>query len=87
MRTPGTACHRVVVYFVFAMCLFSAQGYEEMARLLTQGLERSAAVGPPSHWCHPPNQPVDLGNPLESAVGPQILYPWSVDIGRAGPVG
>ncbi|MEJ8657914.1 IS4 family transposase [Streptomyces sp. MS1.AVA.4] len=32
---------RVVVYFVLAMCLFSGQGYEEVARLLTQGLERA----------------------------------------------
>ncbi|UGQ12069.1 IS4 family transposase [Yinghuangia sp. ASG 101] len=31
---------RVVVYFVLAMCLFSGQGYEEVARLLTWGLER-----------------------------------------------
>ncbi|SEE67234.1 Transposase DDE domain-containing protein [Streptomyces sp. 2231.1] len=31
---------RVVVYFVLAMCLFSGQGYEEIARLLTHGLER-----------------------------------------------
>ncbi|MDF3291898.1 IS4 family transposase [Streptomyces silvisoli] len=31
---------RVVVYFVLAMCLFAGQGYEEVARLLTQGLER-----------------------------------------------
>ncbi|MGW7201785.1 transposase domain-containing protein, partial [Streptomyces chryseus] len=31
---------RVVVYFVLAMCLFSGQGYEEVARLLAQGLER-----------------------------------------------
>lgn len=30
---------RVVVYFVLAMCLFSGQGYEEVARLLTSGLE------------------------------------------------
>jgi hypothetical protein len=30
---------RVVVYFVLAMCLFSQQGYEEVARLLTDGLE------------------------------------------------
>lgn len=29
---------RVVVYFVMAMCLFSGQGYEEVARLLTEGL-------------------------------------------------
>jgi hypothetical protein len=29
---------RVVVYFVLAMCLFSGQGYEEVARLLTAGL-------------------------------------------------
>jgi hypothetical protein len=29
---------RVVVYFVLAMCLFSGQGYEEVARLLTMGL-------------------------------------------------
>ncbi|WP_432068882.1 transposase domain-containing protein [Streptomyces sp. C10-9-1] len=29
---------RVMVYFVLAMCLFSGQGYEEVARLLTQGL-------------------------------------------------
>lgn len=28
---------RVVVYFVLAMCLFSGQGYEEVARLLTHG--------------------------------------------------
>jgi hypothetical protein len=31
---------RVVVYFVLAMCLFSGQGYEEVGRLLTQGLQR-----------------------------------------------
>ncbi|WP_405996798.1 IS4 family transposase [Streptomyces sp. NBC_00829] len=31
---------RVVVYFVLAMCLFSGQGYEEVGRLLTHGLER-----------------------------------------------
>ncbi|MFQ6200122.1 transposase domain-containing protein [Streptomyces sp. NPDC000405] len=30
---------RVVVYFVPAMCLFSGQGYEEAALLLTQGLK------------------------------------------------
>jgi hypothetical protein len=29
---------RVVVYFVLAMCLFFGQGYEEVARLLTEGL-------------------------------------------------
>jgi hypothetical protein len=29
---------RVVVYFVLAMCLFSGQAYEEVARLLTEGL-------------------------------------------------
>ncbi len=29
---------RVVVYFVLAMCLFSGQGYEEVARLLACGL-------------------------------------------------
>ncbi|MDO0930042.1 IS4 family transposase [Streptomyces sp. TG1A-8] len=29
---------RVVVYFVLAMCLFSGQGYEEVARLLTHRL-------------------------------------------------
>jgi hypothetical protein len=29
---------RMVVYFVLAMCLFSGQGYEEVARLLTEGL-------------------------------------------------
>jgi hypothetical protein len=30
---------RVVVYFVLAMCLFAGQSYEEVARLLTQGLQ------------------------------------------------
>ena len=29
---------RLVMYFVLAMCLFSGQGYEEVARLLTEGL-------------------------------------------------
>jgi hypothetical protein len=29
---------RLVVYFVLAMCLFSGQGYEEVARVLTEGL-------------------------------------------------
>ena len=29
---------RVVVYYVLAMCLFFGQGYEEVARLLTDGL-------------------------------------------------
>lgn len=33
---------RVVVYFVLAMCLFFGQGYEEVARLLVQGLERES---------------------------------------------
>jgi hypothetical protein len=28
---------RLVVYFVLAMCLFSGQSYEELARLLTAG--------------------------------------------------
>jgi hypothetical protein len=32
---------RLVVYFVLAMCLFSGQGYEEVARLLTHGLQRA----------------------------------------------
>ncbi|MFI5960154.1 transposase domain-containing protein [Cryptosporangium sp. NPDC051539] len=31
---------RLVMYFVLAMCLFSGQGYEEVARLLTDGLRR-----------------------------------------------
>ncbi|MFI8983517.1 transposase domain-containing protein [Streptomyces antimycoticus] len=31
---------RVVVYFVLVMCLFVGRGYEEVARLLTHGLER-----------------------------------------------
>lgn len=31
---------RVVVYFVLAMCLFSGQSYEEVARLLSEGLQR-----------------------------------------------
>ncbi|WP_406320070.1 IS4 family transposase [Streptomyces sp. NBC_01637] len=30
---------RLVVYFVLAMCLFSGQSYEEVARLLTTGLQ------------------------------------------------
>ncbi|WP_405680326.1 transposase domain-containing protein [Streptomyces sp. NBC_01238] len=30
---------RLVVYFVLAMCLFSGQSYEEVARLLTAGLQ------------------------------------------------
>lgn len=30
---------RLVVYFVLGMCLFSGQGYEEVARLLTAGLQ------------------------------------------------
>ncbi|MFD5514359.1 IS4 family transposase [Streptomyces sp. NPDC127051] len=38
---------RVVVYFVLAMCLFSGQGYEEVARLLTQGLAWAR------HWSGP----------------------------------
>ncbi|MEU5097162.1 transposase domain-containing protein, partial [Streptomyces sp. NPDC020996] len=29
---------RVVVYFILAMCLFFGQGYEEVARLLGEGL-------------------------------------------------
>ena len=32
---------RVVVYYVLAMCLFFGQGYEEVARLLTGGLEQA----------------------------------------------
>ncbi|MBT2401578.1 IS4 family transposase [Streptomyces sp. ISL-100] len=32
---------RVTVYFVLAMCLFSGQAYEEVARLLVEGLARS----------------------------------------------
>jgi hypothetical protein len=34
---------RVVVYFVLAMCLFFGQGYEEVARLLGEGLESERA--------------------------------------------
>lgn len=30
---------RLMVYFVLAMCLFSGQSYEEVARLLTAGLQ------------------------------------------------
>ncbi|WP_436501264.1 IS4 family transposase [Actinokineospora sp. HUAS TT18] len=33
---------RVVVYFVLAMCLFAGQGYEEVARLLTEGMSWAA---------------------------------------------
>jgi hypothetical protein len=36
---------RVVVYFVLAMCLFSGQGYEEVARLLTCGLDNERGEG------------------------------------------
>lgn len=39
---------RVVVYFVLAMCLFSGQGYEEVARLLTCGLGNERAWRVPS---------------------------------------
>lgn len=39
---------RVVVYFVLAMCLFSREGYEEVTRLLTQGL--AWARGWRGHW-------------------------------------
>lgn len=41
---------RVVVYFVLAMCLFSGQGYEEVARLI--------------RWLmhHPDCQPVKVGH-------------------------
>ncbi|KJY24757.1 IS4 family transposase [Streptomyces sp. NRRL S-495] len=38
---------RVVVYFVLAMCLFFGQGYEEVARLLVQGLEREGRWAAP----------------------------------------
>jgi Transposase DDE domain. len=38
---------RAVVYFVLAMCLFTGQGYEEVARLLTEGLAWAA------HWSRP----------------------------------
>ncbi|WNV90351.1 IS4 family transposase [Umezawaea sp. Da 62-37] len=38
---------RVVVYFVLAMCLFSGQGYEEVARLLTEGLSWAARWSKP----------------------------------------
>lgn len=38
--SSGLGCCRpgMVVYFVLAMCLFSGQGYEEVVRLLTEGL-------------------------------------------------
>ncbi|MEU4740932.1 IS4 family transposase [Actinosynnema sp. NPDC023658] len=38
---------RAVVYFVLAMCLFSGQGYEEVARLLTEGLSWAARWSKP----------------------------------------
>lgn len=38
---------RVVVYFVLAMCLFTGQGYEEVARLLTEGLSWAARWSKP----------------------------------------
>ncbi|MEV1115529.1 transposase domain-containing protein [Actinosynnema sp. NPDC049800] len=37
----------VVVYFVLAMCLFSSQGYEEVARLLTEGMSWAARWSKP----------------------------------------
>ncbi|MFB7669692.1 transposase domain-containing protein [Kitasatospora sp. NPDC056138] len=61
---------RGVVYFVLAMCLFCGQGYEEVARLLAQGLEREGrrkawrvptaaarSTPGPKGPCHPPPQP------------------------------
>ncbi|WP_407936591.1 transposase domain-containing protein [Lentzea tibetensis] len=44
---------RVVVYFVLAMCLFSGQGYEEVARLLT-GVCRGRGGGRGRGGCRPP---------------------------------
>ncbi|MGW4113051.1 transposase domain-containing protein [Actinosynnema sp. NPDC004786] len=38
---------RVVVYFVLAMCLFTGQGYEEVARLLTEGVSWAARWSKP----------------------------------------
>lgn len=37
---PASCRPRAVIYSALAMCLFSGQGYEEAARLLTHGLER-----------------------------------------------
>ncbi|MFE5549885.1 transposase domain-containing protein [Streptomyces sp. NPDC056534] len=55
---------RVVVYCVLAMCLFSGQGYEEVARLLTQELERVR------RWDKPWRVPTTAaGRPGPPAVG------------------
>ncbi|MER5889010.1 transposase domain-containing protein, partial [Streptomyces sp. NPDC001941] len=59
---------RVVVYFVLAMCLFSGQGYEEVARLLTQGLDRV------SRWERPWQVPTTAAiGRARRRVGPQPL--------------
>lgn len=42
---------RLVVYFVLAMCLFSGQSYEEVARLLTAGLQDARRW--PTSWVVP----------------------------------
>ncbi|WP_414672413.1 transposase domain-containing protein [Lentzea sp.] len=49
---------RVVVCFVLAMCLFSGQGYEEVARLSTEGL----GGGPSRGGCRPPRRSRGLGS-------------------------
>src|SRR6266576_2450209 len=42
---------RVVVYYVLAMCLFFGQGYEEVARLLTEGLAYARRWKAPRSMC------------------------------------
>src|SRR4051812_50192250 len=54
---------RVVVYYVLAMCLFFGQGYEEVARLLTEGLGwargwRGSWQGPATGGINPGRVPV-----------------------------
>ncbi|WP_406053526.1 IS4 family transposase [Streptomyces sp. NBC_01077] len=79
---------RVVVYFVLAMCLFSGQGYEEVARLLTQGLERvrrwdkpwpvptTAAIGRARRRLGPEPLKVLFGRVCRPVATPETVGAW-----------
>ncbi|MDX2565422.1 transposase domain-containing protein [Streptomyces sp. TX20-6-3] len=61
----------VVVYFVLGTCLFSGQGYEEVARLLAQGLDRAQRREKP--WRVPTTAAMQpQGN---DQIGPQTTFP------------
>jgi hypothetical protein len=63
---------RVVVYFVLAMCLFAGQGYEEVARLLTEGMSWAARWSRP--WRVPTTAAISRARVKLGAAPLKVLF-------------